>query len=322
MNIYDSENPCFNFEDEKLCGICGNKPQVTPMDSMKQNIFPDVSIPIYKVLESISKFNFSNDDPRFICDACCNRARDAFGFQQMCNKAQSFFDTYTLDQQQLQKKGHSDTEETNVDIKTGIESETEALDNKLVVQSSKRVQIYPTEICKVCNKSFQSKNMKKHMRRHSIRVFKCNYCEINFSSRAKRRCHVKTVHYQIALIKNRRKFKCRFCRKIFFSRKLKSHHEHQKHYSDKEYKCIYCEAIFYSEKMHTRHLAMVHNRLAFVCELCDKSFNFDAELKVHLKVHVNPRSHECQECGESFTRALYLKEHIAAYEATGKCLRD
>ena len=48
----------------------------------------------------------------------------------------------------------------------------------------------------------------------------------------------------------------------------------------------------------------------FRCEICQKSFSRESDLKVHAIVHQDEKPFKCDQCSKSFTRFSTLKEHI------------
>ena len=118
---------------------------------------------------------------------------------------------------------------------------------------------------------------------------------------------------------NREKF-CPYCLKSFSKTKARDRENHIKmiheNKTDGKFNCTMCEKSYMSKTAVDYHVDVTHTsqRQEFKCELCDKTFTHDKNVKRHLLTHTSPKEiHVCTFCQSIFLRKDYLKIHIKKF---------
>ena len=52
------------------------------------------------------------------------------------------------------------------------------------------------------------------------------------------------------------------------------------------------------------------SRKAYICDVCQKEFGGNSDLKRHLLIHSNERPFRCTDCGKCYRQAINLRNHI------------
>ena len=95
--------------------------------------------------------------------------------------------------------------------------------------------------------------------------------------------------------------------------------------SNKVYKCTECDYTSHKRTRWTEHMGRVHGLLTekdlerqkksqFPCEICDKSFIFEKDLKRHNKIVHTAVSHYCSVCQKSYKSKYVYDKHIATHQ--------
>ena len=121
---------------------------------------------------------------------------------------------------------------------------------------------------------------------HNERIHKCGTCQGAFKSKASLTQHIKMVHEKI------RPYICEFCNKAYPTKVNLV--RHQVNGGCKENKSL---------KDQTAK--------NFKCEVCEKSFFSNTELRNHCKIHQEyPILYQCDNCVKSYSSKQYLSRHI------------
>ena len=74
-----------------------------------------------------------------------------------------------------------------------------------------------------------------------------------------------------------------------------------------------CKKAFFSKTNVKQHDQRVHGEVRlFKCDLCNKSFAFEQDLKHHSIVHSKESRYQCDVCNMSFLYLLSVKERVQA----------
>ncbi|KAG5669052.1 hypothetical protein PVAND_016953 [Polypedilum vanderplanki] len=220
-----------------------------------------------------------------------------------------------------------------------IEAKYECTKCKQKFKSLGYFKKHECNICKICERSFSSKQqLKVHQRlSHSeglkIALFQCDLCGKEFKYR-----HGVLYHMQVEHIKGPKKeYNCDVCGKIFdmkekvrlhlkhhsgftdchlCGKRVKTinmgHHNRYVHTKERKFKCQLCGTSFKTReclKSHTR----THEK-GFSCKECDKKFPSQYLLNEHQILHKNPDELTCKECNKTFAQKYCLKAHMKLHE--------
>jgi len=132
--------------------------------------------------------------------------------------------------------------------------------------------------CEFCSKKFKTQRLlENHCRRH-IKAYNCPNCYVALNSSWELKRHIDSVHLKV------RNHICEHCSRSFFQM------------SDLE-----------------KHQELHFRNLLFKCNLCDKKYRWEKQLKAHLKSHENNYISEpyiCHFCSCRFKRGAKISKHL------------
>lgn len=156
-------------------------------------------------------------------------------------------------------------------------------------------------LCPICKQSFATvKFMKNHLASHNP-MYKCNYCDMEFSKNDELKAH-KQTHTENT-------FLCSICGTIFMT-SINLNKHMKRHFGIKEFRCSFCSKAFVSKgevQVHERYHTGVKKRK---CQICEKEFNRAISLVVHMRTHTGEKPYQCTHCERSFAQSQDLKTHI------------
>ena len=118
-----------------------------------------------------------------------------------------------------------------------------------------------------------------------------------------------TLQYGLKHRKRIRTYKCHEENCIFTGKSL---HELNEHHVDLhgEVKCTGYDKMFKTPSS-MKHHAYCHGELKFICDICNKGFAFESELKFHCTVHQTVYFFHCvaKNCGKSYKSSNELNKH-------------
>ncbi|XP_053660583.1 zinc finger protein 761-like [Anopheles marshallii] len=165
--------------------------------------------------------------------------------------------------------------------------------------------------CEICFKTFRTRQKLTIHRNTHLRLapFKCSFegCTKAFKSRI-------GLDEHVARHTNSFEFSCDICQKGFQHRSYLSAHR-RAHNTERNFQCALCEQTFKSKQALLDHKNRRHLGVKpFACELCDKQYTKNAQLRAHIEQHHEKRDdastrYPCQECGKHFTSKSYLNVH-------------
>ena len=108
------------------------------------------------------------------------------------------------------------------------------------------------------------------------RPFQCFICEKQYSSKARLRCHIESLHLEM-----------------------------------KPFGCDVCAKKFYQKRSVREHLEIVHaGKRPFQCDACQKKFTQATSLRVHERIHTGEKPFQCEMCQKKFSRKDDLVKHL------------
>lgn len=175
--------------------------------------------------------------------------------------------------------------------------------------STKKKYVYPKVVCSFCGKLYPNSSLENHIRnRHPEQrdPYVCAHCDHKSKTKTLLLVHMFKVHNFPVKISEHQK-------KTGTPRKTDSGIIKTPQ-GKNEYLCRYCPERYPFRVSRKRHEISVHTfDWPYSCELCDKKFILQFELKKHLHRHMEGKRlscSRCQTCGENFTKKKLLERHI------------
>ncbi|VVC87738.1 unnamed protein product [Leptidea sinapis] len=173
---------------------------------------------------------------------------------------------------------------------------------------SRRVSEVSGLTCPICIKNFISDYfLKKHIISHLPKPVACKVCNQSFKSKFTLFEHAKMMH--ILCIPS---FSCSICNRLFKNRTRLQHHEKNHFYK----KCLLCDKYFKSQKYFNTHLVRhgikynMSKRNVVFCSVCEKACSNENELSLHVnKAHIQMKPYSCDMCEKQFYTEYNLKCH-------------
>ncbi|KAJ8387458.1 hypothetical protein AAFF_G00156960 [Aldrovandia affinis] len=77
-----------------------------------------------------------------------------------------------------------------------------------------------------------------------------------------------------------------------------------------EFMCQVCQKTFQFQRMLNRHLKCHNDTKRHPCNFCGKGFNDTFDLKRHVRTHTGVRPYKCSLCDKAFTQRCSLESHM------------
>lgn len=146
-------------------------------------------------------------------------------------------------------------------------------------------------------------------------VRSCDICGFTYNSYGGISYHIRHEHIQKGL-PTHQPFKCNECDLTFTSNYLRWRHKSQAHYDQSQYSCKICDKQFENAMQIYTHNRKRHSQ-KMICNVCA---NFFDPLELHKHVRRIHTVHDCKYCGEKFEGYERRDRHVKKFhETTLKC---
>ena len=176
--------------------------------------------------------------------------------------------------------------------------------------------------CDQCDQVFETK---QHLHRHKMnkhsekRLVFCQKCGKCFQTMGGLHGHMLHVHGEHKVTPQDKIKKCDTCDLDFESPLLLDMHLKSCLKEFKDFPCKFCDSRWVSHLSLELHLAVEHNKLMVVCEVCGSVLRDKYYLSSHMKqVHEKTRSVVCHICARVLSTKGRLNEHLAAVHGIGE----
>lgn len=164
-------------------------------------------------------------------------------------------------------------------------------------------------ICDVCQKFFPRKvNLVQHMGLHSEKMaaFACDQCDIKFAWKTTLRKHKIREHQT----ESWPEISCDLCQRTFKSTSHKKKHILRDHLKERNFRCEICQKCFFLEGDLKTHLRTHTTQRPFACSKCPKAFRHISHKIKHQKTHIANEAFSCELCQKGFSKKIGLLNHF------------
>uniref|UniRef100_A0A1Q3F128 C2H2-type domain-containing protein n=1 Tax=Culex tarsalis TaxID=7177 RepID=A0A1Q3F128_CULTA len=139
------------------------------------------------------------------------------------------------------------------------------------------------------------------------RLAKCSECNVEFSSKAKLKEHIKEQH-----LVDLNQHVCVICGLMVRTKSALLSHK-AKHGRSSKYDCTFCGKSFQQKGALTRHMPMHTGEKPYQCDKCGKQFIHYSSFHMHQLTHGNVRDKKCEICGYMLRSGSHLKRHMRVH---------
>ena len=168
--------------------------------------------------------------------------------------------------------------------------------------------------CDTCDKPFvRFHELKVHNLKAHTNLLKlvCQICGKEFNGKGSLEGHMKHIHNEYQITEKDTTKVCDKCDTSFSQPDIFDSHLKLCIKNPKDYKCKFCELLWASHSSLEMHIAVSHQKLVNVCDICGKVVRLGT-LNEHKKiVHNKNHEHVCHICPKTFPLKKGLKTHLA-----------
>ncbi|KAJ8705902.1 hypothetical protein PYW07_010679 [Mythimna separata] len=174
--------------------------------------------------------------------------------------------------------------------------------------------------CKVCGRNFtDTDKLQTHEEKHRIKP--CELCNKVYTTQAHYENHIQRHAVKLKLLKEKQSQTCSFCEKECANDNELSVHVNKIHLQIKPYSCDMCDRQFYTETNLKNHKKVHSMPSKEKCEFCGKTLRSRRQLVIHVRKHIGAKPFCCQVCGQAFYSAYKVREHMRISHGGRFCCR-
>lgn len=174
--------------------------------------------------------------------------------------------------------------------------------------------------CKVCGRNFtDTDKLQSHEENHRIKP--CELCNKVYTTQAHYENHIQRHAVKLKLLNEKKSLTCSFCEKECSNDNELSVHVNKIHLQIKPYSCDMCERQFYTESNLKNHKRVHSMPSKETCEFCSKTLRSRKQLVIHVRKHIGAKPFCCQVCGQAFYSASKARKHMRINHGGRFCCR-
>lgn len=165
-------------------------------------------------------------------------------------------------------------------------------------------------LCPHCAKVMLNTSIQEHIKsihEQHHREYICDLCGVRAKSKDILTGHMKFKHQNLT-------YNCRYCPEIFKNKGTRRTHEIRFHTFNYRHQCNICEKKFMTNAQLKKHRVIHTGEKPHSCEICGQRFSFRAGLKDHMATHLETRDFICEICTNAFKNMKALRKHKAVHE--------
>lgn len=165
-------------------------------------------------------------------------------------------------------------------------------------------------LCPHCAKVMLNTSIQEHIKsihEEHHREYICDLCGVRAKSKDILTGHMKFKHQNLT-------YNCRYCPETFKNKGTRRTHEIRFHTFDYKHQCNICEKKFMTNAQLKKHRVIHTGEKPHCCDICSMRFSFRAGLKDHMATHAETRDFICEICTNAFKNMKALRKHKAVHE--------